>query len=135
MSIAAVMFKHPAVAGLRVFQNIQAAENAGENPAALVAAGGLLIKWPGSLGAPPNDATVATWQAELDAAVLGKDARQTAIKANAESDTFIDKLRDATPAQINTFVQNNVTDLASARIFIAKLANAVAFALQGGTDK
>jgi hypothetical protein len=62
-------------------------------------------------------------------------AKRLAVKTEAEGDTFIDNLRNATPNQIKTFVQNNVTDLASARQFISKLAIAVAYTLQGGGTK
>lgn len=57
------------------------------------------------------------------------------IRADAQADTFVERLENATPAQIKTFVQNNVTDLASAKQFIAKLAIAVAYTLQGGRAK
>lgn len=68
-------------------------------------------------------------------AIQDKIARRAVIKADAEADNFIDKLRDSTPTQIQTFVAANVTDLASAKIFLAKLGIAVAYALQGGRDK
>jgi hypothetical protein len=66
---------------------------------------------------------------------IAKTARRVELATEATTDTFIDSLRGATPDQIKTFVQNNVTDLASAKVFLAKLAVAVAYALSGGTDK
>jgi len=133
--IGAIHWKQNHAPGLRGFQSSFAAEQAGENPASLVSAGGVLIKWPGALGAPPDDATVATWVAEYDADIAAQTNRREAVKADAEADTFVDKLRSATPAQITQFVQTNVTDLASAKTFLAKLGIAVAYALQGGRDK
>jgi hypothetical protein len=52
--------------------------------------------------------------------------RRAALDAEVGADAFIQRLRDAPPEQIKTHVQNNVTDLASARLFIGKLACAVA---------
>lgn len=69
-------------------------------------------------------------QAEVDRAT-----RKAALDAEAAADLFIDRLRSATPDQIKTYVQNNVTDFASAKVFIGKLACAVAYALNGGTAK
>lgn len=135
MSAGAIHWKQNNAAGLRVFQTPDAAVQGGENPATLVQAGGVLIKWPGALGAPPDDALVATWVAEYDADIAAQTNRKASVKADAEADTFVDKLRSATPAQITQFVQTNVTDLASAKTFLAKLGIAVAYALQGGRDK
>lgn len=64
MSIAAIVFKHPGVPGLRIFASTEAARQAGENPAGLVAVAGVLVKWPPALGNPPDDALVAQWEAE-----------------------------------------------------------------------
>lgn len=61
--------------------------------------------------------------------------RKAALDAEAVSDNFIELLRSATPNQIRTFVANNVTDLASAKQLLGRLAVAVAFTLRGGTDK
>ena len=66
---------------------------------------------------------------------LARAARRAAWSTEAAADAFIDSLRDVTPAEIKAFVQNNVTDLASARTFISKLACAIAYALSGGRDK
>lgn len=71
---------------------------------------------------------------ELPEIVIYK-AKLAATKAEVDGDSFIDKLRTADPTQIKNFVQANVTDLASARQFIGRLAVAVSFALQGGRDK
>lgn len=64
MSISAIIFKHPGIAGLRVFDGVTAAIQAGENPAELHTVGGNLVKWPANLGPPPDDALVAQWEQE-----------------------------------------------------------------------
>lgn len=69
--------------------------------------------------------------AEIDTKVN----RVSALNAEATADVFIDNLRSATPDQIKTYVQNNITDLASVRQFIGRLACAVAYALNGGGAK
>jgi len=66
---------------------------------------------------------------------IAQKARRDALAAEAATDAFIDRLRVATPDEIKTYVVNNVTDLASARLFIGKLACATAYALSGGRDK
>lgn len=57
--------------------------------------------------------------------------RRQALRAEAAADQFIERLRTATPEEIKTHVQNNVTDLQSARTFIGKLACAVALLIAG----
>jgi hypothetical protein len=56
--------------------------------------------------------------------------REESIRADANGDVFVDKLRNATPDQIRTFVSTNVTDLASAKILIARMAIAIAYLLR-----
>lgn len=51
-------------------------------------------------------------------------AKRDAISENAENAT-IKYLTTHTAAEINTYVQKNVTDLASAKVVIARLAIAV----------
>ncbi len=135
MSSAAIIFKHRTAPGLRVFGDANSAIHGGENPAALHSVAGLLVKWPAALGVPPDEATIASWEAERATFEATKVARRADVKATAEADNFVDRLRDATPAQITQFVNTNVTDLASARTFLAKLGIAVAYTLQGGQDK
>lgn len=80
----------------------------------------------------------AAWEAERPArekADAERATRKAAVDTEAASDTFIDALRGATPDQIKTWVTNNVTDLPSAKAALAKLACAVAYALNGGTAK
>ena len=63
-----------------------------------------------------------------------REMRRQALDAELV-DTFLDKLRSATPDEIRTWVQANVTDLPSAQNAIARLAVAVAYALNGGSAK
>jgi hypothetical protein len=76
---------------------------------------------------PPSQPT-----AEQLAEQAARAARMQALLVEALADEFIDRLRSATPDQIKTYVQNNVTDLPSAKVFLAKLGCAVAFCLAGG---
>lgn len=79
----------------------------------------------------------AAWvldQAKADAAAA-VDARRSALDAEAGSDPLIDRLRNATVDQIKTWINNNVTDLPTARAVLARLAVAVAFCLKGGRDQ
>lgn len=45
-----------------------------------------------------------------------------AAKAEAKADAIVQYLRDHTPAECEQYVQNNVTDLASAKAFLKKVA-------------
>lgn len=45
-----------------------------------------------------------------------------AAKAEAKADNIVQYLRDHTPAKCEQYVQNNVTDLASAKAFLKKVA-------------
>jgi hypothetical protein len=63
-------------------------------------------------------------------AEINKASRAVVVETEASGDVFIDRLRNATPDQIKTFVTNNVTDLASAKILIARMAIAIAYLLR-----
>lgn len=52
--------------------------------------------------------------------------REAALVADADRQVLVAAIQDATPAQIKTFITNNVTDLASARLMLIKLALLVA---------
>lgn len=66
-------------------------------------------------------------QDQLDAITLAKANLQAAIDAKAENaeNATIKYLTTHTPAEIATYVQNNVTDLASAKVVITRLAIAI----------
>jgi hypothetical protein len=78
--------------------------------------GPYLAEWNLS-GEPPTDA-------EIDAALVAVDAekaRLAEISADVDLSDLRDRLRSASAAQIKTYVQNNVTDLASAKVLFAKI--------------
>lgn len=55
-------------------------------------------------------------------ASLAEDAtRVIGIRADAERAELLNRLKTATPAQIRTYVNNNVTDLASAKLMMARI--------------
>ena len=58
----------------------------------------------------------------------------TALDAET-TDPWLDKLRSATPDEIRTYVDVQVTDLATAKVALKKLAVAVAYTLKGERDK
>lgn len=63
-------------------------------------------------------------QVELD-----ETARKAALKTESQTDSFIEQLRLADPTQIKNWVTTNVTDLATARTTIGRLAVAVSYLL------
>lgn len=66
-------------------------------------------------------------QAQLDAITAQKAKRQENLEARAENaeNATIKYLTTHTSAQIATYVQNNVTDLASAKLLLSRLAIAI----------
>lgn len=48
--------------------------------------------------------------------------RDAAFTNDTERMILVERLRNATPAQIRTYMNNNVTDLASARLMLTRLA-------------
>lgn len=64
-------------------------------------------------------------QAEVD-----RKTRATTIETESAADQFIDKLRNATPDQIRTFIGSNITDLNSAKILLGRMAIAIAYLLR-----
>ena len=76
--------------------------------------------------------TVAIDDAEYVAAEAARQAeeqRTTAFKADAIRQDMITRLTSATPAQISTFVDNNVTDLAGARTMLKRILLVLATAI------
>lgn len=64
-------------------------------------------------------------QVEID-----RKTRAGNIETEAGADQFMDRLRNATPDQIRTFIGTNVTDLASAKILLGRMAIAIAYLLR-----
>lgn len=50
-----------------------------------------------------------------------KQSRDDLIVGDPERQDLVDRLRSSTPAQIKAYVQNNITDLASAKTMIARI--------------
>jgi hypothetical protein len=84
--------------------------------------------WVDAVGAAPT-------QADVDAffAPSADDVRKTAFKADPNYQTMLAQLKSATPAQVSTYITNNVTDLASARAMLIKLALIVAVLANGNS--
>lgn len=74
-----------------------------------------------SPGAKPTQAEIDQWTAEYDAWKAAEDARVAAIKNDARVVDMIDRLKNASIAQIEQFVDNQVTDLASARAMFKRV--------------
>lgn len=52
--------------------------------------------------------------------------RDEALLADADRQALLAAIRNATPAQIKTYINNNVTDLASARTMLTRIALLIA---------
>lgn len=91
-------------------------------------------------GRPPNQSItdISQFQPLIDAWQFIEDnppppplptadeLRAQQFAADSVRQVMVDQLRTATPDQIKTFIQNNVTDLASARVMLTRLALAIA---------
>lgn len=81
-----------------------------------------------------SDAGVQPTQADIDAIYapgIAAQTRKDAFKADANYQTMLAQLKQATPAQVATYITNNVTDLASARAMLVKLALVLALVANG----
>ncbi len=58
------------------------------------------------------------------------EIRDEALLADPDRQAIMTAIRDATPAQIKTYINNNVTDLASARAMLRNLALLVALVVK-----
>lgn len=54
------------------------------------------------------------------------ETRDDALLADVDRQAIYNAIRNATPQQIKTYIQNNVTDLASARAMLTRLALLIA---------
>lgn len=82
--------------------------------------------WIAAGNTPDPDSTPAhvPTQAELDAAAE-KDARDQ-IVTNLRADNAIQALRTLTPAQVDNYIDTNVTDLASAKTVLKRIVRVIA---------
>lgn len=72
-----------------------------------------------------KDAVIATLAAHnplIESAAKIQAAAHEQAKAEAKADNVVQYLRDHTPAECAQYVQDNVTDLASAKAFLKKVA-------------
>lgn len=78
-------------------------------------------------------------QADLDKAaddaaqipIVAATQRKATFKSDANYQTMLAQLKQATPAQVQTYITNNVTDLASARAMLVKFALVLALVANG----
>lgn len=64
------------------------------------------------------------------AAASAEAARVASIRADAGYTNLLDAIKAATPAQIDTYLDNNVTDLASARAVLKRMAKLLAVVIK-----
>ena len=57
-------------------------------------------------------------------------ARETALKEQPDVQILVERLKNATPAQIDTWVENNMTNLAQARSVIGTILKVLAYAVR-----
>lgn len=94
------------------------------------------IAWPVPAGLSAGREAWSVVDTTTDPPTLALDpaSADAAIKAQVDEaarvDNLIDKLRTATPAEIQDWMQTNVTDLASARNALTRLAIGLAYALR-----
>lgn len=62
--------------------------------------------------------------------VAAKKVRDAALVAELEADSWMDKLRRATPAQLRAFIETNVTNLGTAREALVKEALVLGYLLK-----
>lgn len=70
---------------------------------------------------------IATFDATAAQAAIAADAaRDAAMASDVDRQDILAKIATATPTQIKNYINNNVTDLASAKVFLMKLTLLVA---------
>lgn len=73
-------------------------------------------------------------QADIDAIYapgIAAQARNSAFKTDANYQALLAQLKAATPAQVSTYITQNVTDLPSARAMLIKMALILALVANG----
>jgi hypothetical protein len=76
------------------------------------------------------ESTLLAQDAAITADELAKEAAKTDIiqaKEDAKADAFVKQFIAMTPAEVNTYVNGNVTDLASARVLLRRMALMILF--------
>jgi cobalamin biosynthesis Mg chelatase CobN len=98
------------------------------------------MAWGGPDPRPTEADVLAAWatveqqwqdeQAAVAAAAEADEQRDDDIRALPEREDMLEKLRNATPQQISDYVDNNVTDLASARTLFKRLIYVLALVVK-----
>jgi hypothetical protein len=98
------------------------------------------IQWNPQTGTPldPQSAVAAQWildgspvpNAYVAPAPSADDIRIAAWLADVDRQNLVQQIANATPAQVKTYVNNNVTDLASAKVLLMKLILLVALTIR-----
>lgn len=93
-----------------------------------------IVEFPGGI---PTQAQQDQWTAEFDAAMALEQAARDAdaarmgeITTSPEYLDMIARLQNATAAQINNWVENNITSLAGAREFAKRVLPVMAYILK-----
>jgi hypothetical protein len=62
--------------------------------------------------------------------VTAEETRRSALLADTDRQNFLDNIATHTPQEIKNYIANNVTDLASAKLMLARIALLVALNLR-----
>ena len=77
-----------------------------------------IVEFPGGI---PSQAEQDQWTVEHDALVVGENVRRNALRQDQRFQTILARLEDATPAEIDDFVEAEVTTLAGARTMFKRV--------------
>ncbi len=84
------------------------------------------IEWTDQVQIKPTLQEVQTAVASLAIVAATEAARRTDIRADSGRIDLLNRLQTATPAQIDTWLTNNVTNLAQARAVLAAIIKVIA---------
>lgn len=84
------------------------------------------IRWLDGAQTRPTDAEISAEVTRLASVQTAENARTAAIRADAGRADMLARLQSATPAQIDTWLTNNVTNLAQARTVLGTILKLIA---------
>jgi hypothetical protein len=84
------------------------------------------LEWLDAVQTKPTEQEIVDEIAALDAAATAEATREADIRGDAGRVDLLNRLKTASPSQIDTWVDNNVTNIATARTVLKAIIKVIA---------
>lgn len=89
------------------------------------------LEWLDQVQTKPTEQEIIDEMAALDDAASVEETRMASVKGDAGFQDLLDKLKTMTPAEWQTYLDNNLTNIASAKVVIYRMGLALMLLARG----